>query len=325
MSTMIRVDLHCHSIHSDGTLKPEAVADRLAADQVVFAALVDHDSLDGLAAFRRRLARRGIGFISGVEITCRYRGKAAHLLAYGFDPDHAELRANLDAIVAEPRSRRGKHRRLAPAQAPPRPAGPSWPSCRAPRPAASTWPTASPWSIAPAAALPRPSPFSGTRRGSWRRCCPTLQALGLDGIEAHLSGLSPEAQARLLEMARRRGTAGLRGQRLPPQRHADRHRAARRISGRRFATPSCPAAARRLPAAGRGPRISAAPRAVELHLAHRAVRPSSAMVLFGAVVLDVFLPAFERSLLDRKREMIRELVNSAWGILAEAEQEAQTG
>ena len=37
------------------------------------------------------------------------------------------------------------------------------------------------------------------------------------------------------------------------------------------------------------------------------------------------MPSFEQSLLDRKREMIRELTNSAWSILAESEREARTG
>ena len=98
MSTPIRVDFHCHSSLSDGALAPEALADLLANAGMAHAALADHDTLDGLDPFRKRLASRGVGFLTGVEITVQWRGREAHLLAYGIDPDHAELRATLAAI-----------------------------------------------------------------------------------------------------------------------------------------------------------------------------------------------------------------------------------
>ena len=48
-------------------LPPEALAERLAAAGVVGAALTDHDTVDGLAAFPARSRGAGIGFIPGVE------------------------------------------------------------------------------------------------------------------------------------------------------------------------------------------------------------------------------------------------------------------
>ena len=42
----------------------------------------------------------------------------------------------------------------------------------------------------------------------------------------------------------------------------------------------------------------------------------AAMALFLVAIWGVILPSFEQSLLERKREMIRELTNSAWSILA---------
>jgi len=44
-----------------------------------------------------------------------------------------------------------------------------------------------------------------------------------------------------------------------------------------------------------------------------------AIILFVGALFGLLLPALGQSLLDRKREMIRELVASAWSILAEAE------
>lgn len=44
----IRVNFHCHSEVSDGSLSPEQLAAELAGADVRCAALTDHDSLDGL-------------------------------------------------------------------------------------------------------------------------------------------------------------------------------------------------------------------------------------------------------------------------------------
>ena len=49
------------------------------------------------------------------------------------------------------------------------------------------------------------------------------------------------------------------------------------------------------------------------------------MVLFLVALWAVILPSFEQSLLERKREMIRELTNSAWSILAAYQRDEQDG
>ena len=80
MTGTTRVDFHCHSTHSDGTLSPRDLAQQLAADGVSFAALTDHDAVGGLAAFRRTLERRGVGCIAGIEMTAQRGGEEVHLL-----------------------------------------------------------------------------------------------------------------------------------------------------------------------------------------------------------------------------------------------------
>ena len=98
MNGSTHVNLHCHTAFSDGTLAPEELAERLAFAGVAFASLTDHDTVDGLGRFRQALARRGVGFISGLEITTWHGAAEAHLLAYGVDPAHVELRATLASI-----------------------------------------------------------------------------------------------------------------------------------------------------------------------------------------------------------------------------------
>ena len=44
---LINADLHCHSQVSDGTLSPEALAERAFAQGVELWSLTDHDEVDG--------------------------------------------------------------------------------------------------------------------------------------------------------------------------------------------------------------------------------------------------------------------------------------
>ena len=91
MTASIRVNLHCHSNLSDGQLAPEVLAERLARSGVRVAALTDHDTVEGQARFRKALALQGVGWIAGLELSTQTREGSAHLLAYGFDPDSAQL------------------------------------------------------------------------------------------------------------------------------------------------------------------------------------------------------------------------------------------
>ena len=47
------------------------------------------------------------------------------------------------------------------------------------------------------------------------------------------------------------------------------------------------------------------------------------LVLFVLVIFLIVIPYFEESILERKKEMIEELTNSAWSILKEMDKEVQ--
>ena len=47
MTSILNADLHCHSVVSDGTLTPEALALRAKANGVELWALTDHDEIGG--------------------------------------------------------------------------------------------------------------------------------------------------------------------------------------------------------------------------------------------------------------------------------------
>ena len=104
---MLNADLHCHSIVSDGTLTPAALAQRAKANGVDLWALTDHDESDGIAEARRAANEVGLRFVAGVEISITWAGKTVHIVGLGVDENNPALRAGL-ASVRGGRERRGR-------------------------------------------------------------------------------------------------------------------------------------------------------------------------------------------------------------------------
>jgi predicted metal-dependent phosphoesterase TrpH len=105
-----RIDLHCHSTASDGTLTPAELVIAGAKAGLDVMAITDHDTTGGWqAAADARPA--GLRLVRGAELSCRWYGVqpsiALHLLADLFDPAEPRLEANL-ARIREDRERRAE-------------------------------------------------------------------------------------------------------------------------------------------------------------------------------------------------------------------------
>jgi predicted metal-dependent phosphoesterase TrpH len=87
----LNADLHCHSNVSDGTLTPEAVAERASANGVELWALTDHDELGGQARAAAAAKAHGMRYLTGTEISVTFIGKTVHIVGLGFDPLNADL------------------------------------------------------------------------------------------------------------------------------------------------------------------------------------------------------------------------------------------
>jgi predicted metal-dependent phosphoesterase TrpH len=95
------IDLHIHSTASDGTFLPSEILQLASHAGLKAIAITDHDTLDG----SRKALERGIPstlhFLTGVEISaqppagCASNG-SLHVLGYGIDPNHIELKQALD-------------------------------------------------------------------------------------------------------------------------------------------------------------------------------------------------------------------------------------
>ncbi|MGE5178567.1 MAG: PHP domain-containing protein [Bacteroidota bacterium] len=103
------IDLHMHSTASDGSDAPEAVAALAERNGLRVIALTDHDCLDGIPAAAARAQEAGIRLIPGVELSVHEEATDVHLLAYGFDPADAALRA---AIARYREARRERARKI---------------------------------------------------------------------------------------------------------------------------------------------------------------------------------------------------------------------
>ena len=91
MTSTLNADLHCHSTVSDGTLTPEALAERAKANGVALWALTDHDELAGQQRAAAAARANGLAYLCGVEISVTFIGKTVHIVGLGVDPQHAGL------------------------------------------------------------------------------------------------------------------------------------------------------------------------------------------------------------------------------------------
>lgn len=108
---MTRIDLHCHSTASDGTLTPAQLVAAGASAGLDVIAITDHDTTGGWAqAAAARPA--GLSLVRGAELSCRWFGARQavplHLLAYLFDPAEPRLAGDLAALRSDREQRAEK-------------------------------------------------------------------------------------------------------------------------------------------------------------------------------------------------------------------------
>ena len=94
----MRIDLHTHSVASDGTEPPAEVISSAVAAGLDVVALTDHDSTRGWDEAEQAARRLGIALVRGVELSCRLHGRSVHLLAYLYDPQTPALLAEAEQV-----------------------------------------------------------------------------------------------------------------------------------------------------------------------------------------------------------------------------------
>ena len=78
------IDLHIHTIYSDGTDTPETLINVLKNHHIETFAICDHDTVDGCMAFSD-FDLQGMNMICGVEFSCISKFGKCHILGLGID------------------------------------------------------------------------------------------------------------------------------------------------------------------------------------------------------------------------------------------------
>ena len=94
---ILNADLHCHSVISDGTLTPEALAERAKANGVELWALTDHDETGGVERAAAAARAQSLHYLTGAEISVTFAGETVHIVGLGFDAGDAALKAGLQS------------------------------------------------------------------------------------------------------------------------------------------------------------------------------------------------------------------------------------
>jgi len=300
----IKVDMHCHSAHSDGILYPDQLAQIVSEAGIKYASLTDHNTICGLAVFKKALMSYSIGFVSGVEITTIHKSNIIHILAYGFDIHNRELNALLSDKngIKKEVSVSVMHKVF----------GSASEVIDVIHNAGGIAILGHPFQTIP-------------DYGKLRILLNDLQKLGLDGIEAIYGPNSEATQRQLMDIAVENDFVVSAG--------TDFHHPEvsspgiditveqwKQFRNALLNNPNKLADATNLPLPQKKPKNQWFSLFKNIYL------PAvMTLTLFIIALFFVLLPYFEKTLLERKRESIKQLTQVAWGVLNEASEEVEHG
>lgn len=92
------VDLHLHSVFSDGSNTPTEIVDMAADAGLTALALTDHDILDGIPEAKRAAHQRGLRFVGGTELSVLWRDQGMHMLVYFLEPEPGPIQDRLEDL-----------------------------------------------------------------------------------------------------------------------------------------------------------------------------------------------------------------------------------
>ncbi len=91
-----KIDFHMHTTTSDGTDTPELLLEKIRQNGIDMFAVTDHDAISACESIRHLLRETGedknIRFVNGVEFSCEDAYGKYHILGYGYDIFHPEIR-----------------------------------------------------------------------------------------------------------------------------------------------------------------------------------------------------------------------------------------
>ncbi len=102
-----RIDLHIHTLFSDGLASPKEVLGMVRQEKLAAFAICDHDNLTGFLETRMLLTDGDPELIAGVELSAGRDNEDLHILGYGFDPESDVMKNALEEFRLK-RDERGR-------------------------------------------------------------------------------------------------------------------------------------------------------------------------------------------------------------------------
>ncbi|RLA29581.1 MAG: phosphatase [Gammaproteobacteria bacterium] len=87
---MMIFDLHTHSTASDGSLAPQELLSRAAANGVTCLSVTDHDTVDAYAKLDDSSCP-GVTVVPGIELSTSWAGRNIHIVGLNIDPNNSDL------------------------------------------------------------------------------------------------------------------------------------------------------------------------------------------------------------------------------------------
>ena len=89
-----KIDLHTHTIYSDGELTPDELINLALLKNIKTLAITDHDTIEGLKA----ITNKNLKVIPGIELSTDIAKGKFHLLGYNLDIENEYLNQEMDKI-----------------------------------------------------------------------------------------------------------------------------------------------------------------------------------------------------------------------------------
>ena len=99
------IDLHSHTLHSDGDRTPAQLLAEAAAAGIEVLSVTDHDTVSGIAECRDAARASGIRLVPGIELSCELHGREVHVLGHFLDETSKAIGKLAQAMLAERRER----------------------------------------------------------------------------------------------------------------------------------------------------------------------------------------------------------------------------
>ncbi|WP_373531307.1 PHP domain-containing protein [Vampirovibrio sp.] len=90
------IDLHMHTIFSDGSVRPEDLVQLAVDNNLEAIAITDHDTTESLAHAQKAAEGLDLEIIPGIEVNTVWKEKEIHILGYYIDPEDSTLQAVIE-------------------------------------------------------------------------------------------------------------------------------------------------------------------------------------------------------------------------------------